>query len=128
MRPARGGHAVPIVLTTLTVLFAVLLGAHLLMPSAGNAATGSQDARVALDVHGFHGAGIEDSSEHLRHRTQRRAGNQMQPQSVPGGGIAIAAGIGVIDAWRDSYPTASAHGIAVPSRDTSPAALQVFRC
>lgn len=130
MRHARRGQTVPIVLTTLTVLFAVFLGAHLLTPTGGNASTGSGDPSRSVDVHGsgFHSAGIEDSSKHLRHRTQRRVGNQMEPESGPSGGLAIVVGIGVIDGWRARYRMAAAYGTDVPSRDTSPAALQVYRC
>ena len=129
MRPASGGPALPVTLTALTVLFAVLLGAHLLAPGAANAATGADRAGIAVDVHGtsVHSAGADDSVRHLRHRTQRRVGNLLEPQTPAPAGITIAA-TALVGAWRDSHPTASAYGAGVASRDTSPAALQVFRC
>lgn len=129
MTRASGRQTLPIGLTALAVLFGVLMGAHLLAPGVADAAAGSAGAGVAADVHDscLHSAGSDDSTRHLRHRLQRRVGNQMEPETAPPTGL-TGAGADLIDAWHDSHRTAPAYDAGVPPRDTSPAALQVFRC
>jgi hypothetical protein len=130
VRRARAGQTVLTALAALTVLFAVLLGAHLLAPGAANAAE-PRVGGAGLASQGWchHESGSDNGAGHLRPRTRHSVGNQVEPESWPTGGLTVAfAGIGAIDAWHDGYRTASRYGAGVPPRDTSPAALRVFRC
>ena len=123
MRQARAGQ------TVLTVLLAVLLGTHLLAPGAADATEARAGGAGAGQGSWHHESSSDAAAVQLRHRTQQSVGNQLEPESrSPVGGAAAFTGTGPFDECHSGYRTASRYGARVPPRDTSPAALQVFRC
>lgn len=126
MRQARAGQTV---LAVLTVLLAVLLGAHLLAPGAGVATEARAGSVGQGQGSSYHESGSDVVAGQLRHRTRQRVGKLLEPETQPPvGGAAAFTGADAFDECHSGYRTASRYGARVPPRDTSPAALQVFRC
>jgi hypothetical protein len=116
----------------LTVLVAVLLSTQLLVHGA--AASPVQTAEpVGVQAQGScqHKPGSEDAAGHLRKRTRTSVGNVCEPEPSPWPlSVVVVPTLGAdpLRALRDSYRMPVRHLDRTPPRDTSPAALQVFRC
>lgn len=126
MRRARAAKTLP---AALTLVFAVLLSAHLLAPSTGNTA----EARAGGAGFVGHGQGSchhesgSDNAGQLR-RTRARVGNRLALKRwPPTDARAVFVGVDPSDESLGHSRTALRYGAGVPPRDTSPPALQVFR-
>jgi hypothetical protein len=118
-----------VVVAALMVLVAVLSGAHVLQHGAANARAAGV-GYVDQGQGSCHHASDSDTSRPPRHRAGQNVGNQLEPESWPpeGGTAAAFTGAAAFDECHDGYKTASRYRAALPSPDTSPAALEVFRC
>jgi len=126
VRRVRAGQAV---VAALMILIAVLSGAHVLQHGATNARAAGV-GYVDQGQGSCHDASGSDTSRPPRHRAGQSVGNLLEPESWPpeGGTAAAFTGAAAFDERHDGYRTASRYHAGVPSPDTSPAALEVFRC